>query len=189
LRLRRRVIRREKMNYRIVYLLKGESKKYAEKLIKDVAKKFKVNFVYSEKLPAHITLKYRFETNDIKKVKSIIQEICKKTRPSNFEIGGIGNFKKHALILKVKPSKELIKFEKKLVKNLKHLKGDLSKFDKTLHKNFHVGIAHHDISEKFYEIKNYLKKFNKKFKVKFDRFYLIRKPKNKWIIQKEFKLK
>jgi hypothetical protein len=33
------------MNYRIAYLLKGESKKYVEKLIRDVAKKFDVNFV------------------------------------------------------------------------------------------------------------------------------------------------
>jgi hypothetical protein len=57
------------MNYRIVYLLKGESKKYAEKLIKEVAKRFDVNFVYSGKNPVHITLKYRFETN-IKKPKN-----------------------------------------------------------------------------------------------------------------------
>jgi 2'-5' RNA ligase len=177
------------MNYRIVYLLKGESKKYAEKLIKNVAKKFKVNFAYSGKQPAHITLKYRFETNNIRKVEKLIECICKNNKSSYFEIGGIDNFTKHALILEVNPSNEMVKFEKELVKVLKDYNGDLGKYDKLLYKNFHVGIAHHDIDEKFKDIKNYLKKFNKKFKAKFDKVYLIKKPKNKWIIQKEFNIK
>ncbi|MBR9702372.1 2'-5' RNA ligase family protein [Candidatus Pacearchaeota archaeon] len=177
------------MNYRIVYLLKGESKRYAEKLIEKVAKKFNVNFVYSGKQPAHITLKYRFETDKIKEVENKIRKICEETKSSSFEIGGLSNFKKHALILKVRPSKEMVKFEKKLLKRLNHLEGDLAKFDKVLYKNFHVGIAHHDIEEKFEMIRNYLKKYDKNFKVKFDKIYLIRKPKNKWIVQKTFDIK
>lgn len=177
------------MNYRIVYLLKGEAKKYAEKLIKDVAKKFNVNFVYSGKQPAHITLKYRFETKKVKEVEEVIRKICNKTKSSSFEIGGIGNFKRDSLILKVKPSKEMVEFEKKLLKNLNHFKGDLYKFDKVLYKSFHVGITHHDIKEKFSLIRDYLKKHNKKFRVKFDKVYLIKKPKDKWIVQKTFSIK
>ena len=157
------------MNYRIAYLLEGEPKKYAEKLIKDVAKKFKVNFVYSGKQPVHITLKYRFETKDIKKVENIISEICKETKVSNIKVGGIGSFGKSVLLLKVKPSKDMVKFEKKLIKKLNNLKGDLSKFDKALYKSFHVGIAHHDIEDKFGEIKDYLKHHDKIFNVKFDK--------------------
>jgi hypothetical protein len=177
------------MNYRIVYLLRGESKRYSEKLIKDVAKKFNVNYVYSGRQPAHITLKYRFETNNIKKVESLIEEVCKNNKSSYFEVGGIGSFTKHALILKVKPSKEMIEFEKELIKTLKKYKGDLSKYDEVLHKNFHVGIAHHDIEEKFSEIKSYLKTFDEKFKLKFDKIYLIKRPKNKWIVKRIFTLK
>lgn len=181
------------MNYRVVYLLKGYAKKYAEKLIKDVAKKFNVDYCYSGRQPAHITLKYRFETNKVKEVENVINEICKTTKLSTFEIGGLGNFKKDALILKVKPSKEMVKFEKELIKRLKKLKlkndADLGKFDKILYKSFHVGITHHDIKEKFDEIKYYLKKYDKKFKAKFDKVYLIKKPKNKWIIQKRFELR
>jgi len=177
------------MNYRIVYLLKGESKRYVEKLIREVAKKFNVNFAYSGKQPAHITLKYRFETDKVKEVESTISEICKKTKLSDFEIGGLGNFTKHALIFKVKPSREMIEFDKKLMKSLKKLKISLDDFDKILYKNFHVGIAHHDIKEKFGSIRDYLKKYDKKFKAKFDKVYLIRKPKNKWIVQKTFNIK
>lgn len=177
------------MNYRIVYLLKGESKRYVERLIREVAKKFNVNFAYSGKQPAHITLKYRFETNKVKEVENVVSEICKETKLSSFEIGGLGNFKKHALILKVKPSKEMVKFDKKLIKSLKKLKISIDDFDKVLYKNFHIGIAHHDITEKFELIRDYLKKYDKKFKAKFDKVYLIRKPKNKWIVQKTFKLK
>lgn len=177
------------MNYRIVYLLRGESKRYAERLIKEVYKKFGVSMVYSGKQPAHITLKYRFETDNIKKIEKIIEKRCMETKSSFFEIGGLGNFDKHALILKVNPSKEMVNFEKKLIKSLKQYKGDLSDYDKFLYKSFHVSIAHHDIKTKFDEIRNYLIKFNKKFKVKFDKVYLIKKPKKKWIIQKEFKVK
>jgi 2'-5' RNA ligase len=177
------------MNYRIVYLLKGDAKKYAEKLIEDVSKKFNVNFVYSGKQPAHITLKYRFETDNVKEIKKIISEICNSTKSSTFEIGKIGNFQKHALFLKVKPSKEMVKFDKILIRSLKQIGIRPNDFDKTLYNSFHVGIAHHDISHKFAEIMAYLKKFDKKFKVRFDKIYLIKKPKSKWIIQKEFKLK
>ena len=80
----------------------------------------------------------------------------------------------------------MVKFEKELIKALKDYKGDLSKYDALVYKSFHVGIAHHDIEEKFSEIKYYLKKFNKKFKVKFDKVYLIKKVNNKWIVQKEY---
>ena len=66
------------MNYRIVYLLKGESKRYVERLIKNVAKRFNVNFVYSGKQPAHITLKYRFETKRLKKLKRSLMSFVKK---------------------------------------------------------------------------------------------------------------
>ena len=177
------------MNYRIVYLLKGEPKKYAEKLIKDVAKKFNVNYCYSRRQPAHITLKYRFETNDVGKIEKLIEIVCKNNKSSYFEIGGIGNFSKNALILKVKPSKEMVKFEKELVKTLKDYKGDLGKYDKSLYKNLHVGIAHHDIEDKFSEIKTYLKRYNRKFKAKFDKVCLIKKPKDRWIIKKRYCLK
>jgi len=177
------------MNYRIAYLLDGKSKKYVEDMIQDVAKKFDVDFVYSGRQPAHITLKYRFETNKIKEVENILSEICEEINTSNFEIGGLGSFKRDALILKVKPSKEMIRFEKIVLKRLGYLNGDLAKFDKVLYKNFHIGIAHHDIKSKFDEIKEYLKKYDKKFKLKFDRVYLIKKPINKWIVQKSFKLK
>ena len=177
------------MNYRVVYLLNGESKKYVEKLIRDVAKKFNVNYVYSGKTPAHITLKYMFETDNVKRIENTINKICKRIKSSTFEIGKVGNFEKNALILKIKPSNEMIKFEKQLIKELHNFRGDLFKFDKSLYKNFHIGIAHHDIKEKYNEIKSYLEEHNKKFKIKFDQVYLIKKPKNKWIIQKEFKIK
>lgn len=184
-----RKMKNNKMNYRIVYLLEGESKRYVEKLIRDVAKKFNVTFVYSGKQPAHITLKYRFETNKVKEVEKVVSEICKETKLSNFEVGRLGNFKKDALILKVKPSKEMVEFDKKLIKSLKKLKIAPNTFDKVLYKNFHIGIAHHDIKEKFGLIRDYLKKYDKKFKAKFGKVYLIRKPKNKWIVQKKFNIK
>jgi len=177
------------MNYRIVYLLRGESKKYSEKLIKDVAKKFNVNYVYSGKNPAHISLKYRFETNKIKEVEEKLKKLCNEYKSSYFEMGGIGSFNRNSLHLNVRPSKEMVSFEKDLLKNLSEFRGDLSKFDKNLYKNFHVGIANNDIEKKFDEIKKYLEKHNKKFKVKFDKIYLIKKPKNKWVVQKEFRLK
>jgi len=176
------------MNYRIVYLLSGNAKKHAERLIKDVSKKFKAPFVYSRKQPPHITLKYRFEIKNVKEVENVLDEVCKSSPPSTFEIGGIGNFDKEVLFLKVKPSKETVKIHTKLVKELKKLDLDWNEFDKSLSKNFHVCIAMQDIGDKFNEIKRYLKKSDKKFKIKFNKIFLIKKPKTKWIIQKEFRI-
>jgi len=177
------------LNYRIVYLFKEEPKKYLEKLIKNVFKKFNVNFVYSGKNPSHLTLKYRFETDKIREVEKIVKKICDSHKFSYFNIGGIGSFNKNTLHIKVKPSKEMVSFEKDLLKNLSKFRGNFPKLDKDLDKNFHVGIAHRDIEEKFDEIKKYLKKQDRKFKVKFDKIYLIKKPKNKWVIQKRFNLR
>ncbi len=177
------------MNYRIVYLLSGNAKKHAERLIKEVSKKFKVPFIYSGKQPSHITLKYRFEIKNVKGVENVLDEVCKSSSPSTFEIGGIGNFNKKVLFLKVKPSKEMIKIHTKLVRGLKKLDLDWKEFDKPLPKSSHVCIAMRDIEDKFNEIKKYLKKSDKKFKIKFNKIFLIKKPKNKWVIQKEFKIK
>jgi len=181
------------MNYRIVYLFSGDVKKYVEKLIKDVCIKFGVKFCYLQKQPPHLTLKYRFKTDNIEAVEKAIQEVCQETKQSEFEIGGSSYFGTHAVILKVKPSKEIVSFEKKLIKKIYSL--DISNdsldcdWDKKLYKNFHVGIAHHDIEKKFSEIKSYLKSYDKKFKVKFDKVYLVGKLKKKWIIQTEFNIR
>lgn len=177
------------MNYRIVYLLKGKSRRYVNRLVRKVHRKFGVNGVYGGRNPAHITLKYRFETEDLKKVGKLIQNVCDNHESSFIELGEIGNFNKNTLHLKIKSSKEMVNFEKELIKKLANYRGDLFEFDKLLYKSFHVGIAHHDIEEKFNEIKQYLEKYDKKFKIKFDRIYLIKKPKDKWIIERKFKLK
>jgi 2'-5' RNA ligase len=177
------------MNYRIVYLLKDKPKRYAEKLVKKVYKKFGVNEAYQGKNPVHITLKYRFETEDLEKVEEIVKKVCDSYSAFNVELGGVGSFNRNTLHLEIKPTNEMVSFEKELVKGLDKYRGDLFKFDKELYKSFHVGIAHHDIENKFDEIKQYLKKHNKKFRIKVDKIYLIKKPNDKWIIERKFKLK
>lgn len=82
------------MQYLIVTLLKGKPKKYQQDLLYSIAKKFKVKRAILRKPPAHITLKYFFETKSIKSVEDCIKEFCKSHIKSKYKLPKFDSFKK-----------------------------------------------------------------------------------------------
>ena len=180
------------MKYAIVYLIKGEPKKYQQKLIKTLAKISNEGYLIDESpIPEHVTLIYPFESNKIKKLEDKLNKISKKTNVASITIKEFGNFHKKVAFLKVLFSKEAKKMQKKILYELEN------EFLLEKYKNFnhrpkpHTTLAYGNTKETFNIIWSYLKSVNKpNFILKFNNITILKKPKGKhWQIHKEFKLK
>ena len=176
------------MEYLIVTLLKGKPKKYQQKLLYSIPKKFKAKRAILRKPPAHITLKHFFKTKNIGPVEECIRKICSTHKKSKYKIKGFNHIRRDVLFLDIIPSTQMKKVHKELLKSLKEeTKIKLLGFDKK--PIYHSSIAYHDIKEEFEEILLYLSKFNPKFNAFFDNIAILKVEDNKLKIHKQFSLK
>lgn len=175
------------MRYLIVTLLKGKSKKYQQKLLYLIAKKFKVKRAILRKPPAHITLKYFFETKNIKPVEDCIKEFCKSHVKSEYKMKGFGSFKKDVIFINVIPSKQMINTHKEFLKNLKN-KTNIKFLTTDKASHYHTSIAHSDIKNKFDEIYSYVSNLKVDFDAHFDNISILKVENNLLQIHKKYPL-
>jgi 2'-5' RNA ligase len=176
------------MKYSIFYLIKGPAEKYQQKLVKEVGPMFGENYMVENSLPAHITLHSPFELKSIKHLEELLNNFSKKHNKSKIKIEGFGNFKRFVAFLKTQFSKEGMKLQKELARELEKINIPSHKFDKKFKP--HATISYGNTPETFSKIWDYLKKLeNPKFEVEFDNLTIMKKSRNKWIIHKKFELK
>jgi len=134
--------------------LSGYAKHYAREFIYYIAKKYKVKGRIEARPVPHIGLYGEKETytDNIEKVKQIVEAIGNRYRLVPYTISGFGKFdqkgKNKVLYLKIDPSDELIKLQRDLYKGLKEI-SNASKWDKKDPFPFHINIAFKDIDKKF----------------------------------------
>ena len=173
--------------YSIFYLIKGKAGRYNQKLIKEVGPKFGEDYLIKNPLPSHITIKYPFETENIKKVEGVLREFVNNHKFSKLKIYGFGNFKQSVIFMKTKFSKPALQIQKELIKEFKKIGIKPRKFDKNLKP--HVTVAYGNTKKTFKLIWNYVRELNKpKFELELNNLAIMKKTKNKWKIHKEFKL-
>lgn len=171
----------------IAALIKGKAGRFQQKLLYDVAKRFKVNGAVKRRPPAHITLKYSFKTSKIKEVEEAIKDFCKKNKSCRYKLKGFSYFGRDVIFIEVFPSKEMKKLHKKLILQLYKIKGmKRKKWDKTTH--FHSSIAHSDIKGKFKEIWGYVKNKKCDFKIELDNITILKMSDGVWKVHKKFSL-
>jgi 2'-5' RNA ligase len=177
------------MKYCIFYLIKGKAEKYHQRLIKEVGPKFGERYMIENPLPAHITLKYFFETDRTKELEKLLGQFVKKQKLSKIEINGFGRFDQHVAFLKIKFSKQAIKIQKELVKEIMEINGiKLKEFD--IKFKPHATIAYGNTKKSFSGIWNYVKKLDKpKFNLKLDNITLMKQSGKYWKVHREFKIK
>lgn len=177
------------MTYVIVYLIKGEAGKFQQDLTHEIAKKFKHDGTIKSKIPAHLTLKSRFETNNIEEVEKAIKGFTDKEGASSLALDGYGYFSEPKVIfIKVKESKEMRDSYNKLMEKLKKISWlPMSELDRKGMK-FHSTIAHKNLpEEKFDDIWQYLKNKPKPyFGLNFDNISILKLIDGVWQIHKEF---
>jgi 2'-5' RNA ligase len=174
------------MKYIIVCLIKGKAKQFNETLMSNVAKNFNVNGAVERKPPSHITLKYGFETDEIKDLEQVIENFCESNKKTKYKLNGFDSFDKNVIFIKVEPSNEMINIHKKFINELKKIKWmTWKKFDGNVH--FHASVAHSDINENnFDEIWNYVNQNKPKFDLFFDNITLLKLIDGVWKVHKEF---
>lgn len=183
------------MKYVIVYLIKGKAAKFQQKLAYKIARKFDHYGTVKNKIPAHLTLKLPFETNDIKRiqeVENIIKNFSNKQKISTLILDGYGYFENPwVAYINAKESKQMRNIYNKFIDELKRI--DLFTFrEYEIHgPKFHSTLAHSDLAEeKFKEIWKYLKTQPKPyFHIKFDNITILKLTDDIWQIHKEFLIK
>jgi hypothetical protein len=175
------------MKYLIVTLIKGEAEKFQQKLMYEIAKKFHVKGAAERKPPAHITLKYSIQCEDIKPIEQNIEQFCKSHKKCKYKLNGFNHFEKKVIFLEVIPSVEMKKLHIQLIKHLGKIEWmTFKKFDKDTH--FHSSIAHTDIKNKFDNIWSFVSNKPKKFDLELDNITLLKLVDGVWKSHREFKL-
>ncbi len=175
------------MKYMIVYLIKGKAKKYQVGLTNELSKKFGLYNLNNHIMP-HLTLKVPFERKNIKEVEAVIKKFSSSKKPVKLRIQGFGEFNKSVVYLKIELSKEVKALRNDLLKELKNL--PRMRFRKYDGESIpHATLVYAKDRKKFLKVWEYLSSRNPKYLLYFDNMAILKKPKNKWIIQKEFKIK
>jgi len=95
--------------YILVCLLRGEIEAYRQSLIDSVYTIYGLNVVKNQNAPAHFTLKYEFDVENIGKLSEIetfCEYFCKTHQKSQVRIGGFLSFPPSVVFIDVKPSEE-----------------------------------------------------------------------------------
>ena len=159
--------------YQIGYLADGEVQKYYETLTLDLSRRFGVEDL-SHKVPAHLTLKYPFASDDTTEIEKRIDDFTFGKNPIPFIINGFDRFEnnKGTIFLSINQSAELSAFVKDCITELGNL-NEVRKFDPNDYK-LHLSVARHLRPETSDLICNYLATIPKpRFELSFDNLTIL----------------
>ncbi len=175
------------MRYCVVYLVKGELQEYFNQITTDVALKFGTKDL-SKRVPPHITLKYPFETDDIREVENKIIATIKGKPNFNFIVEGFERFadKKETIFLSVKVDEAAYSVLKQVISEIGEIGED---------RNFpvykpHLSVVRHlddGLSDKISEYLNTLPK--SRFELFFNNVAILAFENDVWRVYKEFSFK
>ncbi len=176
--------------YFIGYLINGNAKSYHNKLANDIANKFKI-FKISDQVDPHITFKgFTILLNklQLQELEVLLKKFCNKNNKTKIKLKGIGHFDNKVIFIEVEPSKEMKLLYAEFVKELENLRWvPWNQYDKeNIH--FHATLAEKFEEDKFERIYKFASKEKPDFDLELDNICILKKPKDKWILYKKFKL-
>ncbi len=151
----------------------------------------KYNTVRGLLQPPHITIKWPFETDDLKKFEDYCAELAREIDPFIVKIKGFGFFEPKVIFLKVVPNKKLLNLHLRILKDMKERFGINSNKFEGKDQQFHTTLAYGDLKEsEFYRAKEELEKIKQpELSFKFNKIGLYRYTGEEWVIHKEFEVK
>jgi 2'-5' RNA ligase len=178
------------MKYAILCLLKGDVESYQHDLVNDIYEKFDLSETKEQDLPTHFTLKYSFQTDDIKEIETLIGAFCKKHNKTSIDVGGFSSFPPKVIFIDVKLSKQAKVVFLDFISELRKVKWmTWDKYDgEGLH--IHSTIAE-ECDHKFYSVLRFINNKEKHFDCWFDNITILKKIGNKgkldmWEVYKSF---
>jgi len=143
-------------HYFIEFRFQGKAKHQIKKMIYDINKRFHLRYAKRKRPIPHITIIAPFYTKNQKKLVNDFNNICKRHSLIKFKINGYDCFDNSKVIfIKIKPSNELIKFRKELVKQIKKY-STLKDYDKKDNYKPHGTLAMKLNNSQFNKIKKYV---------------------------------
>jgi len=173
--------------YFIAFTLEGAARAKVSRLRSAISTKFDVHAAL--KSPPHATLKYPFDTNNIKPVADAVKAYAEKLKPSPLSLKNFNHFDDRVWYVQVKPNRKQRAIQSGLVKLVRKtlaLPDDPHETDWTPH----VTLAYKDLTpEKFKLIKNYLSDKNIDLKIPFNNITILKLVNHKWRIYKKFRIR
>lgn len=177
------------MKYFIGYLIEGKASEWYLSIAKDISEKFNTWKLY-EKLPAHVTVFYPFETDDVESVGNFIKKWTQNENiPGDLTISKFDYFVDRVVFAKVDPDKLVIDV-------VEELRGVLEKIPGMPKDDFpiwhpHVTLANHLTPEEIKKIWDYVQMLEKPdFILPFNNITIFRfEGDRKWVVQESFKFK
>ena len=175
------------MKYTIFLLIKGEAGVYQQRLLYEIATRFGVSKAVQRRPPAHITMKYSFETEDISVVERCVEEFCSRNSPASFVLSGVECFGREVIFLDVKESARMRRMYEEFIALLKE-KTTISfgEFDGVT--RFHSTVARNDISEVFDDIWSFVSDQEPFFELSFDNLAIMKLVNGVWQVHKEYRI-
>ncbi|MEK7574623.1 MAG: 2'-5' RNA ligase family protein [Patescibacteria group bacterium] len=174
----------------IVHLIRGEAGKAHEDITKDLTLKFDA-FPLHDRIPPHLTLKRWFDMDEkgMETLYECLDDFVNSHKQSNYSLAGFGNFGKDVIYVDVIPSREMSQSVLDLMSALHGIKEmTFDEFDNG--SDFHATVAMNALKSFDYEqIWNYLEAEKQpNFKMKFDNIAILKKPVDKWIVDRVWEI-
>jgi 2'-5' RNA ligase len=92
------------MRYILPCFFAGPIREYHQALVDEIAARFDLPFTRRQAIPAHFTLKYHFETDDIAAVEDLLAGFARAHAAAPLTVGGFGHFDEDVVYVTVTPS-------------------------------------------------------------------------------------
>lgn len=163
------------MKYCLANTLSEPIKSYQWDLVCAINKNFPaITRTREQSLPAHFTLKYEFETDDISGVEQVLEKFSQNNTAQPVNIGGFDSFTDKVVFIKVQLSQKAQEVFGKLIDTLQEIHWmQWKEHDgKTMH--FHSTVAE-ECGAKKEAILNFLQDKKQDFETKFDNITIFQK--------------
>jgi 2'-5' RNA ligase len=181
------------MKYIIHCLLRGPVEKYHYDLVNNICQNFGLNITKEENLATHFTLKYWFETENIREIEKMAQIFCKTHRKTPVRVGGFGSFQPKVIFINVDLSNDARNIFLEFISELRKVRWmPWDKYDaENMH--FHSTIAE-ECNDKCDEVWKFVQGKEKYFDCWFDNITILKlisgnQNSGKWGIHKTFLMK
>jgi len=179
------------MRHIVAHLIRGKAKKYHQNLTQDLTEKFDTFPIHDRILP-HLTLKRWFEIDAVgmESIYKTIDNFVNSRTQCDYELKSFGHFGEEVVYLDVSPSKEMLIL-------VKDLKNELHKIEKLtfddiddIENDFHATLVFSALKPfDFNSVRDYLGKLPQpNLKMKFDNIAVLKKPVDKWVIDKVWEI-
>ena len=92
------------MRYILPCLFPSPIREYHRTLVDEIAARFELRYTQRQAIPAHVTLKYHFDTHDIAVVERRLADFTRAHFPAPLRVGGFDHFDEDVIFVTVTPS-------------------------------------------------------------------------------------